>query len=72
MTKRIVSKKVKTSDKKLNISGDMSSAVKKPLVCQECGSNRAEKRILQTGADGGMRGIFCDSCWVEFCYDFMD
>lgn len=70
MEKKI--KKVIVSEKKLNISGVMNSAVKKPLICQQCGSNRAEKRIFQTGIDGGTRGVFCDSCWVEFCYDFMD
>ena len=72
MTKKTNNTEVKTLDKKLNISGVMNSTAKPKLVCEECGSNRAEKRVFQTGYDGGMRGVFCDGCWVEFCYDFMD
>lgn len=68
MAKKILNKKIETSNEKLN----MNNLVKKPLICQECGSNKAEKRVFQTGVDGGMRGVFCDNCWSEFCYEFMD
>ncbi len=61
MTKEIKKTKIKTSDKKLNISDVMNSA-----TCR-CGSKHATMRWFHT-----RQHLMCDTCWCEFLYEEVD
>lgn len=51
---------------------DNKTKKKKNLICTDCNSNRAEKRLIQTGVNGAVSAILCDMCWKDFFYEFCD
>jgi len=41
--------------------------------CTECGTTKnVDYHVMQTGPDGPLSSICCDSCWNDTLYEFMD